>query len=285
MKWRFKRVGSVCTVLSCGRKLCLFSPVKMLASPLSSAELGSCPSETFILLQGFPTRASTENAWARELRPCILTNQSVFPLFFDPSKLRFCAAQMQQQQQLNEPFFSHGGSVTLRNWSDVFPCVPPDARLHPKILDYWHASCPRYNICLSPFIRSNVSPLPSASRRRLVPLVPRCASRGGREERGSHSSTWPALQKIPSPQSGPKIPVSEKQDHVSLIEVKIFLPTAVAFSSLNNPWNKRAPQCIKCQTKKQLIRDNRKQQNATYSNKCSFREDIKHDSANNLYFL
>lgn len=188
------------------------SPVKMLVSPLvSPAELDSCPSDTFILLQGFPTRASTENAWARELRPCILAKYPVFLLVLYPSELWFCATQVsvspiiqnrtgknrQQQQQhhhLREPLFSHGGSVTLRNWSDVFPCVLLDARLHPKIFDYWHASRP--TIFTSPPSSVSMSPLSSASHRALVPLVPLCASHRGREERSVHSSTRPALQKI-----------------------------------------------------------------------------------------
>lgn len=165
------------------------SPVKMLVSPLvSPAELDSWPSDNFILLQDFPTSASTENAWARELRPCILSKYSVFLLTLYPSELLFCAAQSsvsqliqnrtgrnRQQQHLKEPLFSLGASVTLRNWSGVFPCVLRDARLHPKSLIVG-TPLVLTAIFTSPTWSVSVSPLSSVSYKELVPLVPLCAS-------------------------------------------------------------------------------------------------------------
>lgn len=157
------------------------SPVKMLVSmPVSAAELDSCPSDTFILLQGFPTSASTENAWARELRPCILAKCPVFLRVVYPSELWLCPAQnsvsqliqgktgqtrQQQQQHLREPLFSHGGSVTLRNWSGAFPCVLQDVRPHPKSWLLARLSTSLQYFPLSPFIRFCVFPLLSVSQR------------------------------------------------------------------------------------------------------------------------
>ena len=124
------------------------SPVQMLpSSPVSAAELDSCPSDTFLLLQGFPTSASTEKACARELRPCILAEDpvvlrtllSVWTLIWSRTvssvslqliQGRTGQSRQQQQQHLREPLFS----VTLRNWSGAFPCVLQDTHLHPKPL-------------------------------------------------------------------------------------------------------------------------------------------------------
>lgn len=162
---------------------------------VSAAELDS--SDAFILLQGFPTSASTENAWARELRPCIVAKDPVslrsdWTLTLSRSRVsvRAHSAQKQQQQQrqrqrqhLREPLFSHGGSLTLRNWSSAFPCVLRDARPHPKSL-----------IIGTPLLLTTISPplshlfflcLPFCFRSHsgLALLVPLCASQGEREGR------------------------------------------------------------------------------------------------------
>ena len=172
---------------------------------VSAAELDS--SDTFILLQGFPTSASTENAWARELRPCIVAKDPVFlrsdwTLTLSRSRVSVRAhsaktkQQQQQQQQrqrqhLREPLFSHGGSLTLRNWSSEFPCVLRDARPHPKSL-----------IIGTPLLLTTISPPLSHLFFCVFPFAfsPTVGLRfwfhsarhreRGREERGVYSSTW-----------------------------------------------------------------------------------------------
>lgn len=160
----------------------------MLLSPLVSALLGSCSSDTLILLQGFPTSASTEKAWARELSPCILVGNTVctapvFPRTLTSSRTKFSVlARSEEDRQSKHQQSQHLRElrVTLRNWTAAFPCVLRDARPHQKHLpDYWHASSPHYNI--SPFNRINFSP--SLSHRELVPPVPLCASQRRRGER------------------------------------------------------------------------------------------------------
>lgn len=255
------------------------SPVKMLVSPLvPPAELDSCPSDTFILLQGFPTSASTENAWARELRPCILEKYPVFLLVLYPSALWFCAVQVsvsqliqnrtgknRQQQHLREPLFSHGASVTLRNWSGVFPCVLRDARLHPKssiigtppVLTAIFTSHP---------LSVSMSPLSSVFHRELVPLAPLCASQ--REGRAwsaflhmacaaksihpvisalntycfinSGILEWRTACSFPSGSDIWKETVWFHQQS----NIITFLPKDIAFSSLPVLWNKRDTICI-----------------------------------------
>lgn len=176
---------------------------------VSAAELDS--SDTFILLQGFPTSASTENAWARELRPCIVAKdpdflRSDWTLTLSRSRVsvRAHSAQKQQQQQrrqhLREPLFSHGGSLTLRNWSSALPCVLRDARPHPKSL-----------IIGTPLLLTTISPPLSHLFFSVSPLllsVPQwaCAFGStprvtGREREGGKSAACipphgPALQKM-----------------------------------------------------------------------------------------
>lgn len=166
------------------------SPVKMLVSlPVSAAKLKSCPSDTFILLQGFPTSASTENAWARELRACIFTKIPVLLHLECPCQR--CPAQVsvseliQKRQQLRprELLFTHGGSVTLRNGYSALPRVLPDpkpwllARLSSSLYYFpFQPPCP-------------VPCLPFLSHGRLLFLVPLCTSPGGREKRSAYSSS------------------------------------------------------------------------------------------------
>ena len=179
---------------------------------VSAAELDS--SDTFILLQGFPTSASTENAWARELRPCIVAKdpdflRSDWTLTLSRSRVsvRAHSAQKQQQQQqqqqrrqhLREPLFSHGGSLTLRNWSSALPCVLRDARPHPKSLIIGTPlllttiSPPLSHLfffCVSPFAFG-----PTVGLRFWFHSARHREREGGREERGVYSSTWACAAK------------------------------------------------------------------------------------------
>lgn len=110
------------------------SPVQTVPSAPPS-ELDPSLSDTFILLQGFPTSASTEKACALELNPCILqrvagrtSRVSVRTLSLREIPRSVCInpgwiTSSNGWQHLREALFSPSGSVTLRNWC-VAMCSP-----------------------------------------------------------------------------------------------------------------------------------------------------------------
>lgn len=184
---------------------------RLVALPVSPAELDSCPSDTFILLQGFPTSASTENAWALELSPCILAKDPVSRLAVYPSGLWLCPAEGSVSQTHSGQDGGGTGSSSSRSSSTSgspssltaapWRCVIDPVRSHvfsetrALIQNPWllaRLSSPLQSLSLSPPLSVSVSPLSSllSPHRGLVPPVPLCASQRGREERSVHSSTW-----------------------------------------------------------------------------------------------